>query len=320
MFQKRNRKFRSLFAPLLTVTAALMLVAAIGCDQSPTSPLSPRGAPRMDITPLSASYIVDTGPGGTSSIGYPSLFSLGSTTCSPQPSCAASFQYLGGKFTLANETNVESVEGWMSISFGGDVAVHMRIDSTTSTSLHIPGHSLQSATYTITPQGFAWKVFSNFAVNLAAGTYWLTFEPVANTGVQANMSGGVASPLPDYAFFADGNNRWLPYSAFSQNPALGMRVFGTEVLPPPPSDAGEMIGDIETYIAGANIPKGNAQSINSKLDLALSALDTNQTSAACSYLQDAINYTRAQSGKKISASTANAIISQVNAVRTEIGC
>jgi hypothetical protein len=81
-----------------------------------------------------------------------------------------------------------------------------------------------------------------------------------------------------------------------------------------------MIGDIETYIAGANIPKGNAQSINSKLDLALSALDTNQTSAACSYLQDAINYTRAQSGKKISASTANAIISQVNAVRTEIGC
>jgi hypothetical protein len=320
MFRINKRAFICSFRPVVTLTAAITLVAAVACDQSPTSPLSPRGAPGKDVTALSASYIVDTGPGGTSSIGYPSLFSAGSTTCSPQPQCAASFQYLGGKFTLANETNVESLEGWMSITSGGNVAVHIRIDSTTSTSLHIPGHSLQSATYTVSPQGFAWKVFSNFVVNLAAGTYWVTFEPVANSGVQANMSGGAASPLADYAFFADGNNRWVPYSAFNQNPGLGMRVFGTEVLPPPPSDADEMIGDLKTYINGASMPKGNAQSINSKLDLALSALDTDQISTACTYLQDAINYTRAQSGKKIPAATATEIITQINAIRTEIGC
>jgi hypothetical protein len=320
MFRVNKRAFICSLRPVVTLTAAITLIAAIACDQSPTSPLSPRSTARKDVTLLSATYIVDTGPGGTTSIGYPALFSAGSTTCSPQPECAAHFQSLGGKFTLPNETNVESIEAWMSITLGGNVAVHIRIDSTTSTNLHIPGHSLQSATYTLSPQGFAWKVFSNFAVNLASGTYWLTFEPVVNAGVQANMSGGAASPLADYAFLADGNNRWVPYSAFGQNPALGMRVFGTEVLPPSPSGADEMIGTLETYVSGASIPKGNAQSINSKLALALSALDANQTGAACTYLEDVISYTRAQSGKKIAAATAAEIISQTSAIRTEIGC
>jgi hypothetical protein len=97
-------------------------------------------------------------------------------------------------------------------------------------------------------------------------------------------------------------------------------AYAVAPVAPPPSDADEMIADLKTYVAAASMPKGNAQSINSKLDLALNALDASQTSVACSYLQDAINYTRAQSGKKIAASTASGIISQITAIRAEIGC
>ena len=46
-------------------------------------------------------YLVNTGPAGTSSIiGAASLFGSGSTTCSPQPQCAAAFQRLAFRLVL----------------------------------------------------------------------------------------------------------------------------------------------------------------------------------------------------------------------------
>src|SRR5688572_14947584 len=66
------------------------------------------------LVPASATaqtpYLVDTGPGGTSTIGSASLFASGSTACSPQPACASNLQYLAGQFTLGQAATISSIE------------------------------------------------------------------------------------------------------------------------------------------------------------------------------------------------------------------
>jgi hypothetical protein len=124
-------------------------------------------------------------------------------------------------------------------------------------------------------------------------------------------------PLSDYAFYDAERSRWTALSQFSTNPAHGFRVFGSEAGAVTPAD---MIGDLRTYIGSANVAKGSAMSIDSKLQLALAALGSNDTTTGCLYLQDVINYTRAQSSKKVPTAVATEIISQATAIRTEIGC
>jgi hypothetical protein len=243
------------------------------------------------------------------------MFSAGSTTCSPQPQCAGYFQYLGGKFTLAHGANVQSVEGWIGVGIGGSLDVYIRTDSAPPTGAHIPGHSLNKVTYAVSPQSYGWKVFSSFNVSLTAGTYWLTFEPVANTGFNGGMTGVAASPLADYAFFADGNNRWVTFSTFSQNPAFGFRVYGESVLTP-----ADQIADLRTYVAGAGLPKPIPSKIDGMLQNASNALAANQTATACSNLQGVIDYINKQSVRKVPASVSGEIISRTNAIRTDIGC
>ena len=295
-------------------TAALAFLIA-GCAGETTAPISREIQPREAVTPTPG-YLIDTGPGGTSSIGYPSLFAAGSTGCTPQPACAGYYQFLGGKFTLTHEAMVESVEGWLNVNIAGSVAVFIRADSVPASGATVPGpRVVHTATYALTNQAFGWKVFTNFNVDLPAGTYWLTLEPVANSQFNGGMSGGAASPLADYAFNSNGNNRWVPYSAFAQNPALGMRVYGTVVV-----TASDMINDLKTYVNGSSIPRPNAKKIIQKLDLALSALAANQTSPACTDMQDVIDYTNAQSVRKIAADVKASIISQSTDIRTKIGC
>lgn len=67
--------------------------------------------------------VVDTGAGGTSTIGSSGLFAAGSTTCSPQPACASYFQYLGARITLTQSTTLDHVDLWLSPGHGGQVAV-----------------------------------------------------------------------------------------------------------------------------------------------------------------------------------------------------
>src|SRR2546422_6715052 len=79
---------------------------------------------------------------------------------------------------------------------GGSIDVMIRAENG-----GIPGSSIFSKTYTQGIQsGFDWVVFSSYDVVLPAGTYWLSFEPVANSGFEGSMSGGAPAPLPNYAF------------------------------------------------------------------------------------------------------------------------
>jgi hypothetical protein len=298
--------------PRAIVIAAAAIVVVACSDQATAPGSSP--AVRSNIV-LAPAYIIDTGPGGTNSIGSSAMFASGSTTCSPQPACAGHFQELAGRFTLTRGANVQSVEGWMSVGVAGTLDVHIRSDSTPAAGPHIPGHSLDSVRYSVGTQVYGWKAFSSNVVSLPAGTYWVTFEPVPNGLFNGGMTGPAAAPLADYAFFADGNNRWVAYSQFSQNPALGFRVYGETVLTPT-----DQINDLMAYVSASGIPRPNVSKINGSLEKAVTALGANQTATACAYLQDVVDYTQKQSVRKIPASVSAEIISKTNATRTDVGC
>jgi hypothetical protein len=259
-----------------------------------TLPDSPKAA-RSGASVL----LVDTGP-GAAAVGYGLS---GGTIEFP------GWQFLAGQFTLSDDANVTSVSGWMKVFLGGNIDVHIRADAA-----GMPGTDLHSQSYTLTTTDFAWYDFTNFNVSLPAGTYWVTFEPVINGGLVASMPNGVPSPLASYAFKAQFTlPNWS--TSFSPNaPSMGYRVTGELITPT------SMINDLESFILAAALPAGTTQSLNAKLNSALSAIAANQTGLACSYLQDVINFSNAQSGKKIPVATANDIISQTTAIRAELGC
>jgi hypothetical protein len=303
---------------MFRITDRLSLFLALGavvtglaaCAENATAP-GPGLSVRNDVI-LTPAYIIDTGPGGTASVGSSAMFAAGATNCSPQPACAAHFQFLGGQFSLRRGANVTSVEGWMSVGFAGTLKVAIRADSAPAVGAHIPGRSLDSATYSVASQAYGWKAFSDFDLDLSAGNYWVTFEPVANGGFSGGMAGPSASPLPAYAYFADGNNRWL---AFTQNPGFGFRVFGATVLTP-----SDQIEDLEAYVSGLGLSKPHPSKINGLLGKALNALAADQAATACGYLQDVVAYINKQGPRKIAPADATDLVSRTNAISDDIGC
>jgi hypothetical protein len=159
-----------------------------------------------------AASLVDTGPGGTSSIGADSLFNDGTGS--------GSFQFLAGQFDLSNGAVVNQLEGWMGpFSFAGDIEVKLYSDIA-----GLPGDVLYSKLYSVAFRNAAgWEPFSGFDAAVPAGTYWLSFEPTASGGFNGTMPAGAPSPLPKYVFSSDGNPGFL-----NLGHSLGMRVDGED--------------------------------------------------------------------------------------------
>lgn len=282
------------------VAATAFALAVTACTQDVTTPLSrDLGSPSNAVTTTSE-IIVDTGPAGTE----PGPVVIGGDSEVP------GFQFLGGQFTLTQPANVESVAGWLKVFAAGSMDVHIRSDAG-----GVPGTDIHSQNYSLTlTSGFGWYEFTGYNVSLTAGTYWLTFEPVIDGGAVASMPNGAPSPLSSYAFRSTSLPNWS--HAFGPTPpTLGFRV--TAAVPETPA---QMIGDLGSFVGGLGLSAGTTSSIDSKLQLALGAINNNQTGAACSYLQDVMNFTRAQSGKKISTTNANAIQSRTSAIRSGLSC
>jgi hypothetical protein len=173
--------------------------------------------------------LVDTGQPTGSSFSGPSLFASGSTLCSPQPACQSNFQLLAAQFTLSQAATLDSVRIWIG-SFGNAGALDVKIRSDNH---GLPGDtqppylgpvSIFSKTYTLSAPASGWLTFSNYNAVLAAGTYWLSLEPVAGSNLNLSMPTGAPNPLAKYAFFGNGNPGYL---AYLPNPGLGIQVYGT---------------------------------------------------------------------------------------------
>jgi hypothetical protein len=188
------------------------------------------------LVPASATaqtpYLVDTGPGGTSTIGSASLFASGSTACSPQPACASNLQYLAGQFTLGQAATISSIELWLpAFGTGGDLNVKIRSDNNGLPGVAAPfrlrPNHIFSKTYTVPnrPGVAGWYEFTSYDTVLAAGTYWVTFEPVGPSNFNMTPPRGAPNPLTKYAFLSPPNVGYAALGAAQSS--IGIRIAGT---------------------------------------------------------------------------------------------
>jgi hypothetical protein len=89
---------------------------------------------------------------------------------------------------------------------------------------------------------------------------------------------------------------------------------------PVPAVTDEQLDDLIALIGSFNLPPGTANSLITKLQSALAAIDSSDTATACSFLTAFINECTAQSGKKLTAAQATQLINSANLIKTSLGC
>jgi hypothetical protein len=80
------------------------------------------------------------------------------------------------------------------------------------------------------------------------------------------------------------------------------------------------ISNLETSVTNLTLPGGTTTSLLTKLNNALAAANAGDVATACASLQDFLNETRAQAGKKISIPDANTLSAAAQGIRAALGC
>ena len=87
-----------------------------------------------------------------------------------------------------------------------------------------------------------------------------------------------------------------------------------------PSSTEDDINDLIALVESFGLPRGPENSLITKLDHALAAVEASDTATVCSDLTAFINECQAQSGKKLTADQANQLITAANQIKTDLGC
>jgi hypothetical protein len=87
-----------------------------------------------------------------------------------------------------------------------------------------------------------------------------------------------------------------------------------------PSSTANQINDLIALVHSFNLPEGTENSLITKLQDALAAIDASDTATACLSLTAFINASQAQSGKKLTADQANQLINSATQIKTTLGC
>lgn len=95
-------------------------------------------------------------------------------------------------------------------------------------------------------------------------------------------------------------------------------VFGVSFQVPAVTE--DQIDDLITLIGSFNLPPGTANSLVTKLQAALAAINSSDTATACSSLTAFTNECAAQSGKKLTTAQATQLINSANQIKTNLGC
>ncbi len=80
------------------------------------------------------------------------------------------------------------------------------------------------------------------------------------------------------------------------------------------------LSNADNTVTSLGLPSGTATSLTTKLDAALAAANAGDVATACARLQDFINETQAQAGKKISTGDAASLIAAAQRIRAVLGC
>ena len=122
-------------------------------------------------------------------------------------------EWIAVQFTLANPAAITSIGGYFGSGTGGGLNVVIRTDNEADPTLPVPGSAIWSQTETIPSLGANSLVtFSGYLAVLAAGTYWVSFEPPTTSTLMSFMPGPPAPPgmaQMNNAFFVPTNGRWI---------------------------------------------------------------------------------------------------------------
>ena len=144
------------------------------------------------------------------------------------------------QFDLDVDATITALHVWMSAfgpAGGGDLT--MRIYNAGAT---LPGvaPALFSVTGYIANGAADWRGFEGLDWDLAAGSYWLSLEPAANSQLQGALWMQPASPLNHYAMNIRGYWEWDPQGREGPD-QWGVRVQGVAAAVPEPSTWAVMI-------------------------------------------------------------------------------
>lgn len=87
-----------------------------------------------------------------------------------------------------------------------------------------------------------------------------------------------------------------------------------------PSSVAAQINDLIALVRSFNLPDGTENSLTTKLQDALAALDASDTATACESLVSFINGCSAQSGKKLTAEQSSQLIDASTRISASLGC
>lgn len=139
-------------------------------------------------TPITT-WIVNTGPGFNQG-GGASLYD-------DRPGLNRGYQSLAARFTLTQDSVIDTVQGWMNWGYGGRARFSIFTDfqglpgaSRFTRALELPATGLNESDWR-GPTGLGWEVDQ--------GDYWLVFEDVPRNLGSGAMPGGAPMPLSAYA-------------------------------------------------------------------------------------------------------------------------
>ena len=107
---------------------------------------------------------------------------------------------------------------------------------------------------------------------------------------------------------------WLTAPGLGDNGDIAFYIYGTV------ESVAEGLAGLQTTLAGLGLDRGTLNSFQVKLKGATDALTAGDETSACRLLQDLINAINAQSGKKLTAAQASALVAEVGRIRGLIGC
>ena len=145
---------------------------------------------------------------------------------------------------------------------------------------------------------------------LEPGHYWLVVVTAGNPFLWHDRPPISSTERPVWRLDEAFGGAWVGLTSND----LSFALYGADRTPV------EYAEELTTTIQQFNLHQGTANSLNAKLRAALTSLENGDTNGACSALQDLINESNAQSGKKLTEDQASAIGGRAAFIRELIGC
>lgn len=132
---------------------------------------------------------------------------------------------------------------------------------------------------------------------------------------QVTNTPGVSETLSDIAAGCNGVNR-IVYAVPGTFGDFDVYAFTFQLS----ESTSDQVSDLITLVRGLNLHDGTENSLISKLQDVLTAINSSDTATACASLTAFINASQAQSGKKLTAEQVKQLVDAANELKADLGC